>query len=136
MRFSRFLFLFLIFFVSVIGRFSQATLVEDFDKISFGDPAKGRELFMKYDCHACHQVEHDRLLPEPLGALKAPSLGRVDQTLELYVVGTVDPNHVIAPGYAKGSVEDLPASDMPDYLAVMTLQELRDIVAYLMKAPE
>ena len=38
-------------------------------------------------------------------------------------------------GFGKGSAEDLALSPMKDFSSVMTVQELKDVVAYLTQAP-
>lgn len=126
-----------------------------------GDQAAGREVFMKYQCFACHHVKHDASMPLPVsspetrgpdlspradrplslvsaqmrGLREASGIPEPDYTPEFYAAAIMAPSHSIAPGFGKGSAEDAPESPMKDFSSEMTVREAKDLVAYLTQAP-
>lgn len=125
-----------------------------------GDKAAGREVFMKYQCFTCHHVKHDASVPLPVSSpeSRGPDLSphsdrplslieeqmralrteagipQPDYTPEYYAAAVMAPSHSIAPGFGKGSAEDAAESPMRDFSSAMTVQELKDLVAYLTQA--
>ncbi|MBU3760181.1 MAG: cytochrome c [Candidatus Omnitrophica bacterium] len=150
----------LFLFVSLSGALQAADTGKEAE-FPLGDRAAGREVFLKYQCFACHQVQHDASMKSPFSAAEtrgpdlAPNAQRPlslaeeqmkalrleagipqpDYTPEFYAAAVMAPSHSIAPGFGKGSAEDLALSPMKDFSSVMTVQELKDVVAYLTQAP-
>jgi Cu/Ag efflux protein CusF len=92
-----------------------------------GEPAKGREVFIKFECYFCHEVRGENF-----------DFAGVDYGPELSQMGTMHPieyfvESVINPS-AWASKEDREPdgrSRMPTYNDRMTVQELIDLSAYL-----
>jgi len=127
----------------------------------FGNPSQGRQLFIHYQCFNCHRVARDPDLPAPKDEENAPvldpyapkpesmldteirklksQLGIPDEPDHTsYLVDSIlSPNHTIAPGFGEETPENVQESKMHDYSRTMTIQDLKDIVAYLLdsKAP-
>lgn len=100
-----------------------------------GDPSAGRRLFETHPQAACLSC-HSR---GGLGGLLGPDLDGVGQRLspaEL-LESLVHPSATFAPGYAPppnpltDSPDSPPLSRMPPYGSLLTLRELRDLIAYL-----
>jgi mono/diheme cytochrome c family protein len=96
-----------------------------------GDPRKGRDAFVRFECYSCHAVQgeqfpavgpRDTLGPElsQMGPLHEP---------EYFVDAIVNPGATIEAGRGYEAADG--SSKMPAYSDSMTVQELIDLVAYL-----
>lgn len=92
-----------------------------------GDPAKGREVFIKFECYFCHEIRGEDI----------PFAG-VDYGPELSQMGSMHPleyftESVINPSAWASKQDRGPdgRSKMPTYNDRMTVQELIDLSAYL-----
>ena len=147
----------------IVGCVSSAEASEDQSwvkdvEMPLGNIERGREVFVQYRCFQCHKVVGDSELPQPKGEVRGPGFDKrkiiplsmlerkqhemrlemglpvLDYRAEKFAMSIMSPSHTIALGYGKGSAEDEPKSDMPDFSDQMTLKELRDVVAYLIQA--
>jgi len=98
-----------------------------------GDPVIGKQAFLAYRCHACHEVKGVEL-PAPVVDPPVPvRLGgdvytpRTDGELATAILY---PSHRIAAG-RKTLVRSGQLSRMGDFTETMTLREMIDIVAFL-----
>ena len=93
-----------------------------------GDPDRGREVFVKLECFACHTVQGESFPPPSRPGPDLTGMGGHHPAGYL-AESVINPNAVIVegPGYTgpDGS------STMPDYRNTLTLAELDDLVAYL-----
>ncbi len=117
-----------------------------------GDAAAGRQAFIDLKCTVCHPVRGSQGLPAVENKEPGPDLGVTlqGQPRSVIVNSIVAPDHVnvedaglwtdltaeervwLGPGHvpAKQEVERTP-SRMGNYLQVMTVRQLTDLVAYL-----
>jgi len=96
-----------------------------------GDPAKGREVFAKLECYACHQVKGERF-PAPTEQTKVgPELSQMAplHEPEFFAEAVIHPSAVIDKG--KGYQAADGSSKMPEFNDAITVRELIDLVAYL-----
>ena len=96
-----------------------------------GDPAKGRDVFAKFECYACHQVKGEKF-PAPAERSKVgPELSQMAplHEAEYFAESVISPSAVIDKG--KGYQAADGSSKMPSFNDSMTVQELIDLVAYL-----
>jgi hypothetical protein len=102
-----------------------------------GDVVKGEQVFMKYQCQACHALkghEDDSLIKEfdtpiPLGGTSS-----MVKTYAQLVTSVINPSHKLAA--RRKSIEEKITNDdgtskMRVFNDVMTVQELIDLVAFL-----
>jgi copper resistance protein D len=93
-----------------------------------GNPTRGREVFARFECFACHAVSGERF-PRP--SKPGPSLTDVGEHHPVgYLLESIlNPNAVIveAPGYAGPDGR----STMPDYRDSLSASDLVDLVAFL-----
>ena len=96
-----------------------------------GDPARGREAFLKFDCGSCHEVRGQRLPAPSARDTIGPELSMMGplHPPEYFVEAVINPSATIEPkkGYAAADG----SSKMPAFNDTMTVQELIDLVAYL-----
>jgi mono/diheme cytochrome c family protein len=96
-----------------------------------GDPARGREVFVRLECFRCHQVQGEPFPAPGAAAAAGPELAAMGPLHgpDYFVEAVVNPDAVIEPdrGYAAPDG----SSRMPAYNDVLTVQELIDLVAYL-----
>jgi mono/diheme cytochrome c family protein len=96
-----------------------------------GDAARGREVFVKFECYACHEVRGAKF-PSPTAQGKVgpelASMGPLHEP-EYFAEAIVNPNAVIEKG--KGYAAPDGSSKMPSFNDSMTVQEAVDLVAYL-----
>lgn len=114
---------------------SEAYIKSDGFYLPIGDVDEGRKAFTKFKCHTCHSVYFDRSLPQPVVEKLAPVLGdprRLHMPGE-FADAIVSPSRHIVPGF---ELKDQKQSRMGKFSQVMTVQELVDIVAYLMAQEE
>jgi hypothetical protein len=94
-----------------------------------GDPAKGREVFVKLECYSCHEVKGEKF-SAPRGEI-GPELSMMGPLHEgeYFAEAIINPNAVIQKG--KGYEAADGSSKMPSYNDLVTVQEVIDLVAYL-----
>jgi mono/diheme cytochrome c family protein len=95
-----------------------------------GDPARGREVFVKLECYACHEVKGEKI-PAPDPGKVGPELSFMAplHPAEYFAEAIINPSAVIEEG--KGYRAPDGKSKMPSYNDVVTAQEVIDLVAYL-----
>jgi len=93
-----------------------------------GNAARGREVFLKFECYSCHQVLGEKF-PEPGGDAIGPELSQMGpkHPPEYFVESIMNPNAVVEDRYR---AED-GRSKMPSFNDIMTVEELIDLVAFL-----
>jgi mono/diheme cytochrome c family protein len=96
-----------------------------------GDPARGREIFVKLECYSCHEVKGDRFPAPQDGAPVGPELSVMGSLHEpeYFAEAIINPNAVIERG--KGYEAPDGSSKMPYFNDAVTVQEVVDLVAYL-----
>lgn len=99
-----------------------------------GDAEKGKAVFIKYRCLACHSIDDvsDDSIEKELSVI-VPLGGEVRKTktyAEL-VTSVINPSHKIAKVYLSGVVNADGSSKMRNYNDVMTVTELTDLVTFL-----
>lgn len=94
-----------------------------------GDPKTGRDVFVKLECFACHEVKGERFsqVPKQPGP-ELSGMGSHHPT-EYVAESILNPNAVIVTGPGHTGADGL--SIMPDYRDSLTVTELTDLVAYL-----
>jgi mono/diheme cytochrome c family protein len=94
-----------------------------------GNPARGRELFVKFECYSCHQVIGESF-PEPGGDAIGPELRQMGpmHPPEYFVEAIMNPSAVI--GEDRYRADD-GRSKMPSFNDIMTVEELIDLAAFL-----
>jgi len=95
-----------------------------------GNPVTGREVFVKLECYACHEVKGETF-PAPEPAKVGPELSFMASLHppEYFAEAIVNPNAVVEEG--KGYRAPDGKSKMPSYNDLVTVQEVIDLVAYL-----
>jgi cytochrome c1 len=95
-----------------------------------GDARKGRAVFVKLECYACHEVKGETFPGATDRAPLGPELSQMaaHHEPEFVAESIVNPNAVIAD--ADGRAPD-GTSRMPSYNDLMSVQELIDLVAFL-----
>ena len=96
-----------------------------------GDPAKGRDLFAKFECYSCHEVRGEKF-PAPREAGKVgPELSHMGplHEAEYFAESIINPSVLIEKG--KGYQAPDGSSKMPSFNDSMTIQEAIDLVAFL-----
>ena len=92
-----------------------------------GDAARGRAVFVRLECFACHTVRGEAL---PTPRQPGPDLTAVGRHHPGYLVESImNPNAMIVDG--EGYTDAGGSSTMPDYRERLTVGELIDLVAYL-----
>lgn len=97
-----------------------------------GDPKAGRDIFVKLECFACHNVQGETFPKrDPKPSEKGPDLTGMgaNHPAEYLFESILHPNRVIVsdPGFtAKDGL-----SIMPSYNHLLTLEEAMDLTAYL-----
>jgi copper resistance protein D len=93
-----------------------------------GEPDRGREIFVKLECYACHTVQGESFPPPSRPGPELSGMGRHHPAGYL-AESVMNPNAVIVEGPGYTGPDGL--STMPDYRDNLTLAELDDLVAYL-----
>jgi hypothetical protein len=96
-----------------------------------GDPARGRDVFVKLECYSCHEVKGERFpAPRSDGTL-GPELATMGplHPPEYFAEAIINPGAVIEPGQGYAAADG--SSRMPSYNDSVTVQEVIDLVAYL-----
>lgn len=103
--------------------------------LPIGRPEQGQSLFLTYGCNACHgdptEPGSHRIGPH-LGRIGAVADGRLPDRsgLQYLYESILEPNGFIAPECADGEPCPEPSA-MPEYGALLSLQEMADLVMYL-----
>jgi sulfur-oxidizing protein SoxX len=99
-----------------------------------GDVDEGRVTFLKLHCNSCHTL-HLISLPMPPSPLsKRVELGgEVDELPSDGYLATaiINPSHDLAKGYKREVVTESGASRMSDYEDLLTIRDLKNLVAFL-----
>jgi Cu/Ag efflux protein CusF len=92
-----------------------------------GDPARGRAVFVKYQCYDCHEVRGEDF-PAPVEE-EAPELSQMgpEHPVEFFAESIINPNAVVPKAYQRPDG----TSPMRDFTEQMTLRELIDVSAYV-----
>ncbi len=96
-----------------------------------GDSSKGRQVFIKLECYSCHEVRGESF-PAPSAAESlGPELAEMGprHEPEYFAEAIINPSAVIEPGKWYGAPDG--SSKMPSFNDVVTVQEVVDLVAYL-----
>ena len=101
-----------------------------------GDVEQGRDIFVNFQCHACHVIQGiDRLVEAEAGETELSiALGGKTDRVKTYgqlVTSIINPSHRLAHGYRKQHVSVDGDSKMRNYNDVMTVQELTHLVTFL-----
>jgi len=91
-----------------------------------GDPAKGRTVFDKFECHYCHEVRGEQF---PAPAENAPELSQMGglHPLEFFAESIMNPNAYVPKDYREPDGK----SPMTDFTEKMTVKELIDVSTYV-----
>jgi mono/diheme cytochrome c family protein len=96
-----------------------------------GNPAKGREVFVKLECYSCHEVKGEKFpAPSDEGQVgpELSAMGPLHEP-EYFAEAIIHPNAVIEKG--KGYTAADGSSKMPSFNDAVTVQEVVDLVAFL-----
>lgn len=96
-----------------------------------GDRVRGREVFLKLECHSCHEVRGERFpAPSDRGGV-GPELSMMGplHEAEYFAEAIINPSAVIEKD--KGYAAPDGSSKMPSYNDTATVQDVADLVAYL-----
>lgn len=99
-----------------------------------GNAAKGKLVFVKYQCLSCHQlegIESTNVVDNPELSV---TLGGKTSGIKTYaelVTSVINPSHKIAKGYPRSTLQVGGISKMKNYNDVMTVAELADLVFFL-----
>jgi mono/diheme cytochrome c family protein len=99
-----------------------------------GNPAAGREVFVKLECYSCHEVRGEQFpKPDPGGdpGKVGPELSQMAplHAPEYFAEAIINPNAAVEEG--KGYRAPDGKSKMPSYNDLVTVREVIDLVAYL-----
>jgi cytochrome c len=95
-----------------------------------GDPGRGREVFVKFECYVCHEM-NGQGFPAPSEEGKVgPELAAMGplHEAEYFAESIVNPGAVIEKGKGYGAPDG--SSKMPSFNDSMTVQEAIDLVAF------
>ena len=98
-----------------------------------GDVEAGKVVFQELRCVKCHTVEGSEFEVVPDGPVEVHLGGKVIHVRSYgeLVTAIINPSHDLAKGYDESQVSKDGKSLMADYNAVMTVQQLIDLVAFL-----
>lgn len=99
-----------------------------------GNPAAGREVFVKLECYTCHEVKGETFpAPDPWQepGKVGPELSAMAplHASEYFAEAIINPNAVVEEGKDYRAPDG--KSKMPGYTDLVTVQEVIDLVAYL-----
>ncbi len=96
-----------------------------------GDRVKGRAVFVKLECFRCHEVKGERFSRPGSGGAVGPELSAMaaHHPPEFFAESIINPGAVIDKG--RGYEGPDGSSRMPSFNELVTVQELVDLVAYL-----
>jgi Cu/Ag efflux protein CusF len=91
-----------------------------------GDPAKGKAVFEKFECHYCHEVRGEAF-PNPTES--APELSQMGamHPVEFFAESIMNPDAVVPNAYRQSDGK----SPMTNFAEKMTVKELIDVSAYI-----
>jgi len=94
-----------------------------------GDPVKGRAVYDKFNCYACHEIRGEKFPPLDKSQAVGPELSQMGplHPLEYFTESIVNPTAVAAKKYRGADGK----SKMPSFNEDMTVQELIDLSTYL-----
>lgn len=96
-----------------------------------GNPARGREVFAKFECYSCHEVKGETFPapsdPQSIGP-ELSSMAAAHEA-EYFAESIINPNAFIEKG--KGYQAADGSSKMPSFNDSMTIEEAIDLVAFL-----
>ncbi len=94
-----------------------------------GNPRRGREVFMKFECYSCHQVLGEKF-PEPGGDAIGPELRQMGpmHPPEYFAESIINPSALIEKDNYRAADG---RSKMPSFNDIMTVEELIDLAAFL-----
>jgi cytochrome c1 len=95
-----------------------------------GDARKGRAVFVKFECYACHEVKGQKFAGAKAHGSIGPELSKMagHHEAEFFAEAILNPNAVIDAAQYRAPDG---TSRMPSYNDLMTVQELVDLVAFL-----
>jgi hypothetical protein len=96
-----------------------------------GDPARGRQAFVKFECYSCHEVKGEKF-PAPTDKAKVgPELSMMGPLHDdlYFAEAIINPSAAIESGKPYGGADG--SSKMPSYNDSMLVQEVIDLVAFL-----
>ena len=100
-----------------------------------GNAQAGKEIFIKQQCNACHQVDGiDQIAAEGGKPQMSIALGGEVTQVQTYgelVTSIINPSHRLANGYPLDEISVSGQSKMRNYNDVMTVTELTDLVMFL-----
>lgn len=100
-----------------------------------GNADAGRQVFVDLRCTACHRVEGEPDLAEPVSTSVGPDLGPAlaAQPLGNLATAIVAPSHAMSIRTSPDTREQVDGvlSPMGDYSEIMTMRQLLDVLAYL-----
>jgi sulfur-oxidizing protein SoxX len=103
-------------------------------KLPDGDIAAGRAAFVRLECTKCHTVAGEQFVgPVPASEVNLP-LGGVVYRVGTYgqlITSIINPQHIVTANLAAKYRDPAGKSLMPDYTAIMTVDEMIDLVAFL-----
>ncbi|MBI2202321.1 MAG: cytochrome c [Candidatus Rokubacteria bacterium] len=96
-----------------------------------GNPAKGRDAFVKLECASCHEVKGEKFAAPTDPGKVGPELSQMSplHDAEYFAEALINPSAVIEPG--KGYAAPDGSSKMPSFNDSVTVQEVVDLVAFL-----
>ncbi len=96
-----------------------------------GDPRRGREAFLKFECYRCHEVRGERFPAATDRGSVGPELSQMGplHEPEYFAEAIVNPSATIERN--RGYEGPDGSSKMPSFNDSMTVQELVDLVAFL-----
>jgi hypothetical protein len=125
-----------------LGATCDSLAPEDYERYSSasglligeGDADAGRAAFVVLRCHSCHTVDRIAFprIPSPLAELVP--LGGVVESLPsdgYLATAVIHPSHDLAEGFPREVVSEDGRSRMADYSDVVTVRDLRNLVAFL-----
>ena len=97
-----------------------------------GNPQRGREIFIMYECYKCHNVQGEQFpgAPAEVGGVGPDLMGMgALHPPEYFAESIINPNAILTEG--PGYVGEDGRSKMPSYNEVLTIEQLIDLAAYL-----
>ncbi|GLX77013.1 hypothetical protein tinsulaeT_03530 [Thalassotalea insulae] len=96
-----------------------------------GDADLGKQVFIKYQCSGCHQIDD---ITQPQEAEFSIRLGGKTTQVKTYaelVTSVINPSHKFARGYPLSKIQQDGTSKMKVFNDVMTITELINLVAFI-----
>ena len=102
-----------------------------------GDIDQGRAAFVELQCNSCHTVDgvdlpDPVLIPSPSATVALGGQVYEIRTDGYLVTSIINPSHRLVRGLTEEQVTtSVGESKMPDYIEIMTVQQLTDLVSFL-----